>query len=628
MAGGGRLRATSVALACAFGSLAFTLGTAPVSAAAPLYTETPVTLHASQPDDEGNPVLLDGAVDVPTSGCPCPGVLVNHGFEGTWHSEDYEAHNFASHGYVVIRYSSRGFGSSNGEVDMVGPKEQQDMLDAIHWLEDPKNPIVGGLVIPNDVGQYGASYGGMHAWALAMRNDPAVRTVVPTASWSDGYQALLPNDVLRLLYVGGFYATGFAPTASVIGGSVPAFPPDLNYSTDVHRTMAEALTGANNADLRTFLESRTPAPNQYGKIKIPVFIVQGTNDGLFSQNQAVDAYQHLRAQGNAVRLYIGGIGHPPSNAATDSPEAQHIGTEILAWFDHYLKGVDNGVDSALPVEFSQAVYYGNRWNGTTRSAPTYPFGAPTRLYICTTGAQGGTLSAAPCASAPPVIAFNTVAGEGTADEPISRSAIRSAIEQLTGSPPPGPEAYPDTLTYDGPTLPAGGALDTAGIPTFHLQVVSAAESAASADGAAAAFQLDPKFFDVGPDGTETEITRGAYAEPLDANSPANGSPSPLHEADFDAFGLSYTFPAGHHLRITLSTTDTPYLRSTVNPFGVAVLAGSSVDMPSAAALVATPPPFGNGPAVTVPETPWAPAGVLLGVGVTAVLGRRARRRVA
>jgi predicted acyl esterase len=108
---------------------------------------------------------------------------------------------------------------------------------------------------------------------------------------------------------------------------------------------------------------------------------------------------------------------------------------------------------------------------------------------------------------------------------------------------------------------------------------------------AAAFQLDPKLYDVGPDGRASLVTRGAFAEGLDA-VPTGSSIQPQHAVDFDAFGLSYKIPAGHHLRITLSTEDPPYLRPTVNPFAVTLFASSSVDLPSAAGLGPTPAGLG------------------------------------
>ncbi|MHB8328101.1 MAG: CocE/NonD family hydrolase [Acidimicrobiales bacterium] len=546
--------------------------------------ETPVSIPASMPDDEGRPVALDGAVDVPSSGCPCPGVIINHGFLGSWHDDQNLADQLAGSGYVVLRYSSRGFGNTPGEVDLVGPKEVQDLLDAVHWLNNPANPVVGGDVVHNDIGQYGASYGGAHAWALALANDPAVRTVVPTATWTNLYQSLMPNDVEKLAYVDGFYATGFAPVVAAQNKQVSTTD---NYSQEVHRWVVEANSGVNVQDAKAGLDARSVA-GRYADIHIPVFIIQGTNDGLFSQNQALEAYQALAARGVPVRLYVGGIGHPPSNSSTTSPEALHISGEVLAWFDHYLKGIDNGINRMPPIEYSRAVYYNNTWDGTTRSAWSYPFGPPIQLFFCTVaGAEGGNLSSTPCPSAPPAVALNTVAGQGYDDEPVTSPYIHQAIGMLTGQPDPSLATAPDTLTYNGSPLPNGGALDLAGLPALHLQVGAADELPAGVQGGAAAFQLDPKLYDVAPNGTATLITRGAFAEPLDSTA-LGGSTDPAHPIQFNAFGLSYLIPAGHHLRITLSTEDAPYLRPTANPFAVALFTGSSIDLPSAAALTATP----------------------------------------
>ena len=599
------------------------LATVPATrAAAAGYVETPVKLAASLPDDEGNPVVLDGGVDVPTTGCPCPGVIVNHGFLGSWHDSDNVAHALAAHGYVVLRYSSRGFGASNGEVDLIGPKEVQDLLDAVHWLNDPGNAITGGHVIHDDIGQYGASYGGGHAWALALQNDPAVRTVVPTATWTDFYQALLPHDVELAAYVNGFYATGLDPVAAAQNGQVSTTD---NYSQEVHRWIAEANSGVDMQDVRAGLAARSVS-GRYGDIHIPVFIVQGTNDGLFTQNQALAAYQALSARHVPVRLYVGGIGHPPSNAATDSPEANHLFAEITAWFDHYLKGIDNGIDRMPPLEYSRTTYFHNVWDGTTRSAWSYPFGPSLRYYLCTAaGTDGGTLSQTPCAAAPPAVAIDVPAGSGYDQEPVTHPYIEQAIHTLTGQPDPRIESAPAVLAYDGPVLPQGGALDLAGIPTLSLQVAAADELPAGLQGGAAAFQLDPKLYDVAPDGSAGLITRGAYAEPLDASTP--GSTDPQHVVSYDVFGLSYLLPAGHHLRLTLATSDAPYLRPTVNAFAVALFAGSSLDLPAAAGMFVTPQL--GAPGTPVPEAPltaWLPlAGIAIAGAGAARRRARARR---
>src|SRR3954463_13333200 len=292
----------------------------PASALADV-VEKPVSIKATQPDDEGNPVALDGGVDYPTAGCPCPGVIINHGFTGKWTDSGSVARELASHCYVVLRYSSRGFGKTPGEVDLMGPKETQDLLDAVHWLNDPHNPVVGGQVTHNDIGQFGGSYGGAHAWSLARSGDPAVRTTVPTATWSDIYQALLPNNVELLAYANGFYATGWNPTGKIVNNQ--ELSTTNNYSQNMHRGVAEANAGVGLDDLKQGAATRSVA-GHYNQVKIPVFLIQGLNDGLFSANQAIAAHQELRKRRIPTRLYLGGIGHPPSESSLDSPEAKHV----------------------------------------------------------------------------------------------------------------------------------------------------------------------------------------------------------------------------------------------------------------------------------------------------------------
>jgi ABC-2 type transport system ATP-binding protein len=531
----------------------------PCSAFAAEVKEIPVTIPATQPDDQGSPVALDGGIDVPSAGCPCPGVIINHGFLGNWKDSGNVARELATHGYVVLRYSSRGFGKTPGEVDLMGPKESQDLLDAAHWLNDRRNPVVGGLVRHNRIGQFGGSYGGAHAWSLARSGDRAVRTVIPTATWTDAYDALIPNNVELLAYVNGFYATGLEPVAKAQNGELST---DDNYSQNMHRWVAEANSGVGLDDLRAGAGARS-VHGQYDKVRIPVFIVQGLNDGLFSANQAIDAYQALHARRVPVRLYLGGIGHPPSESSLDSPEAKHVEEEVLAWFDRYLKGERNGIDRRAPIEYSRADYFRNKWDGTTRTATGYPFGKAQRMNFCTTGPDGGALSSAGCPSAAPALTANHHAGSGWDEEPVTASGAGD-LKSGFGGAFPDTRFAPPTLTYD--TAPLTAALDLAGVPSLKLQVASTA-----------AFQLDPKLYDVDQSGNAKLLTRGAFAEPL--GSPP---PTPVHEVSFDAFGFSNRIPAGHRLRVTLSTSDAPYLRPASNPFAVALLAGSTIDLPTTA----------------------------------------------
>jgi ABC-2 type transport system ATP-binding protein len=199
------------------------------------------------------------------------------------------------------------------------------------------------------------------------------------------------------------------------------------------------------------------------------------------------------------------------------------------------------------------------------------------MDFCTTGPDGGSLSSAPCPAAPPAAAANHYAGSGWDEEPVTASGagdVKSGFADAFGTALPDTRFAPPTLTYDSAPLAAG--LELAGIPSLALQVVSSAVLPKGLPaGPVAAFQLDPKLYDVAPDGSAKILTRGAFSEPLD------GSPAtPAHEVNFDAFGFSNRIPAGHRLRVTLSSSDVPYLRPTNNPFAVALLAGSSIDLPA------------------------------------------------
>jgi ABC-2 type transport system ATP-binding protein len=508
--------------------------------------EVPVQVPATQPTDSGDPVKLDGGLDYPTSGCPCPGVIINHGFTGKWTDSGSVARELAAHGYVVLRYSSRGFGKTPGEVDLMGPKETQDLLDAVHWLNDPNNPVVGGMVMHNRIGQFGGSYGGAHAWALARSGDPAVRTVIPTATWSDIYDALLPNNVELLAYVNGFFATGWNPTAQPINNQ--QLSTQNNYSQNMLRWIAEANSGVGLDDLKQGAASRS-VEGHYNQVKIPVFIIQGLNDGLFSANQAIDAYQALRRK-VPTRLYLGGIGHPPSESSLDSPEAKHVETEVLDWFDRWLKGDKNGIEKRAPIEFSRADYFHNKWDGTTRSAKKLPVGPSQTFHLC-----GAALATAPCPDATPRVAANNYGGAGWDEEPVT-AEYAEQLNQSLGLP--DTRQAPPTLVYD--SAPLNAPFDTVGVPRLSLQVASTS-----------GYQLDPKLYDVAPDGTAKLLTRGAWSEPA-----ASGALP--HGAAFDMFGLSNLVPAGHRIRLQLQTADTPYLRPNTNPFAVAVLAGSEISL--------------------------------------------------
>ena len=122
-----------------------------------------VAIAVADPDLQGQPVVLDASLLIPRGAGPFAALVINHGYLGSKDDDDELATAQARAGYLVLRYSSRGFGATKGQVDLVGPKEQRDLQTAVAWLNDPRHAPVW----VNHIGQYGGSYGGAHALALA-----------------------------------------------------------------------------------------------------------------------------------------------------------------------------------------------------------------------------------------------------------------------------------------------------------------------------------------------------------------------------------------------------------------------------------------------------------------------------
>lgn len=526
------------------------------------FEERLVKIPASMPDDNGKPIQLDASVTVPLHGTPpYPAIILNHGFGGSRTSDGGTVRRLVAAGYIVMRWSQRGFGATGGEIDLMGEKERQDLLDAVNWLNEPAN--VPEIWVDH-IGQMGASYGASYAMALATLDHPAVRAIAPIAGPSDFYAAMVPNDVPKLTITGATYALAV---------------PTNKLSEEFHRIIAALITGVGMTYAREQLRLRTEI-NRLDDIRTPLYLVNGWNDSYFDAEQWLNIAPTLDANGVPFWIYLGGIGHPAADPETDSPEALHIiGDRLIPFFDHFVKGADNGFEATPRLEVSNTHWSKSRWNGTTMTAEDLPFGAPIRKHLCP-GLPAGTIQDAPCAEPAVAAVTNTWATTHPGGEYLARYFFDPYVHEMTGSYlPEGRTPTPaDTLVFE--SAPLAAPLQLTGTPRFGIDVLAASVGAPdNGPGPLQSFQLDPIVWDVAPDGSRVLVTRGAFSENLDA-------PAGPHIAEFDAFGFSYEFAAGHVLRIELSTSDVPYLRPATNPFEVVVGSGSWIDLPGAENLSA------------------------------------------
>src|SRR5256885_6851518 len=167
--------------------------------------------------------LLDVRLQIPPGAGPFPLVALIHGYAGSKNSSGDIADRLRSDGYAILRYSTRGFGDSWGQVNLADlHAEIGDLHSMIAQVVDETDFNLN----PDAVAVAGASYGGGHSW-LALVGPPfetpkkttvRIRAVVPIAPWSDLLYSLLPNGRpnnsldglggLKLSYVNGLYASG------------------------------------------------------------------------------------------------------------------------------------------------------------------------------------------------------------------------------------------------------------------------------------------------------------------------------------------------------------------------------------------------------------------------------------
>ncbi len=252
-----------------------------------------------------------------------PGVVVLHGLGGTKDSMAAIAQVFVSHGYAALAYTARGHGTSTGSVELAGPNEVSDeiaMGDFFRGLPTVSN---------TNIGAWGISYGGGQTWnGLAKGIGYKAAEVVET--WTDLYSALWPQDIAKSGIVLGF------------AKAVEARSPLIASNEDA------AIHSTDPAGIKTLVAPRSALTGIYN-IKTPTYMFQGRVDYAFDVTQALNGYTRLNAP---KHLYIGQFGHAPSTFP--GPDFAYVMAQGLAWYDHYLRGVPNGIEKAKPVTIAAA----------------------------------------------------------------------------------------------------------------------------------------------------------------------------------------------------------------------------------------------------------------------------------
>jgi ABC-2 type transport system ATP-binding protein len=499
----------------------------------------------------GNTIQLDARVYVPDGiTAPAPVMVVVHGYGGSKSDGTVVAvaQDFASEGYVVLTPTMRGFGDSDGLVTLGGPNEVNDLKTIILAMQTGAIGDSPAIAIPvnsaSKFGVAGASYGGGHAFEIMRTHVAGLAAVAPVIGWTDLYQALSPNDVPKLSFGIALFAGGFDT-------------PNPNYDNQMF-TWVEDLLGGSPEKIRTGdpssnIDWRSVIFNP-AQLSVPVFVVQGWHDWLFPAEQATALFQST----NAIpffKMYIGGIGHPPASSDVSTPEALYVRTQLVRWFDHWLKGIDNGITSEPRVTI--APERSTSWSQSKLvTSDVFPLSGTTSTNyyfngnrLASASGKGKPLMVKPGSDLPSVLQPIAQALGHDASTLIGAIIAANAVLNSNGdifSPTldTGLDRAANFVGFE--TAPLNQDVRVVGTPGFHLFV--------SATAANAIYYV--QITEVTPDGTEHLVTRAAFKDHTKKFRKA-------HEIDFTGFGINRLFQAGNQINVRIASRDFPffYLRA-------------------------------------------------------------------
>ncbi|MFP5322767.1 MAG: CocE/NonD family hydrolase [Acidimicrobiia bacterium] len=443
----------------------------------------------------------------------------------------------AGHGYACVRVDLRGSGDSDGVlVDEYRPVEHSDAVDVIGWLAE--QPWCDG-----NVGMMGISWGGFNALQVAAHRPPALKAIMSASATEDLY-----HDNMH--YMGGCLLADNLSEATVML-AFNSLPPDPEVVGDRWRDLwFERLEGS-GVWIDTWLRHQRrdgywkPASvsEDYSAVDCPVLAVGGWADGY--TNAIFRLMERLEVPRKAL---IGPWGHKYPHLGVPGPAIGFL-QELVRWWDHWLKGIDTGLmdepmvrawmQDSTPPDPAQAERPG-RWI----AEPSWPSpGIETRRWQLV---EGG------------LVAEGSAPDDGPA-HPDRALSVRSplSVGMFAGkwaSYAATPDLPSDQREEDGGALvfqsePLEDDLEIFGLPAVTLDVESDRPVA----------MVAVRLSDVAPDGEATRVTYGLlnlthrdsdeHPEPLE--------PGRRYEVRVPLNGIAQSFPAGHRLRISVSTSYWP-----------------------------------------------------------------------
>lgn len=226
-------------------------------------------------------------------------------------------------GYNILTWDPRGFGLSDGTAMVDSAEfEGRDVQQMIDWVATRPEVVLDAERDPR-MAMVGGSYGGGIA-LVGAAIDCRVDAVVAVAAWHSLESSLYRADTVKIGWVRVLVEAAFG------------------HSLDGHIESAmdsATLSGGLSDDERRWFIERGPG-SLINDIRVPVLLIQGTVDTLFTLDEAIANYQILERNGIEVAMLWNCDGH--GLCLTEPGDEMRATVVTIDWLNRHVRG-DRGI---------------------------------------------------------------------------------------------------------------------------------------------------------------------------------------------------------------------------------------------------------------------------------------------
>ncbi len=504
-----------------------------------------------------------------------------------------EAKYYASRGYAVVANDCRGRYASEGTWRLM-VDDPADGFDIVEWIA--RQPWSDGKV-----GTFGTSYPGGTQHALAEMSPPHLTTMIPIDALSNcGVSGMRHGGAFELRFMNWMFNQGASNSQAALAN--PALKAALDENARRIRDHVDSLPffkgttplkHAPEYESWLFEALRSGPETDFWKIKgmsvvdhvsdykdVPVLHITGWYDSW--TRQVTMNYEALsKAKTSPQRLVIGPWVHGSqrSNVSGEVEFTREAAIDLnafrLRWYDHWLKGAENGVEADPPVLLyimgtgdDHKTQHGLMHGGYWRAESEWPLSRAraTDYYLHADGSLSTSKPTEPerrtTYNFDPNHPVPTIGGNISSNNNLMsnggydqrpRDDTHAAQNRLPLS------ERPDVLVFR--TEPLADDVEVTGTVEVHLWIASTAPDT----------DFTAKLVDEIPPNTDyplgfdlnigDSIIRARYRESL--NHPRLMEPGQVYPVAIRRYPTSNVFKKGHRIRIDISSSNYP--RFDVNP---------------------------------------------------------------